>query len=141
MDDATTPTAPEQDSDLPPEASKLAACLAQGLSLPAAVTLLQLDPLQASSWVSSSEFARLLSSLSPDERTVRELFRAQAASSVEVIRELRDSAVDPKVRLAAAKDLLDRAGHTPIRKVATVTFTVPRERRDLVDATVLELED
>lgn len=69
-------------------------------------------------------------------RDLREMFAADAVKAYEVLKEimLKPDAMD-KDRIAAAKDLLDRAGYKPVDKSVTesttegtlnVTFNIPR---------------
>lgn len=73
------------------------------------------------------------------DRDLREIFVEDAVKAYEVLKEimLKPDAQD-KDRLAAAKDLLDRAGYKPVDKIAanvdgeqklSVTFNIPRPNK------------
>jgi phage terminase small subunit len=73
------------------------------------------------------------------DRDLREIFVEDAVKAYEVLKEimLKPDAMD-KDRLAAAKDLLDRAGYKPVEKIAanvdgeqklSVTFNIPRPNK------------
>lgn len=118
---------------------RLAVALASGERLVDATQRLNLDLTVAAGWVQQPWFLELVAQALPPEESIRQRFVSEASQSVRVLQELRDLSPDPKIRLAAAKDLLDRAGFTPIRKVATVNFSLRTERKELLDATASEL--
>ena len=62
---------------------------------------------------------------------------AEGPKSIRTIIKLRDSATDEKVRLAAARDLLDRFGHGAVNRVEhTHTVTLSEEQ---LDARIIQL--
>lgn len=125
--------------DAGPDTQRLAIALANGERLVDAAQRLNLDLTVAAQWVQQPWFLELVAQALPPEESIRQRFVSEASQSVRVLQELRDLSPDPKIRLAAAKDLLDRAGFTPIRKVATVNFSLRTERKELLDATASEL--
>jgi len=43
------------------------------------------------------------------------------------------------VQLSAARDILDRAGFTPIRRVASISYHLPRDKAGLIGETLKDL--
>jgi len=58
------------------------------------------------------------------------MLQEESLACVETIVELRDAA-DDRIRLAAAKDILDRAGYTPVKKIRQERFTGKLSEQDL----------
>lgn len=62
---------------------------------------------------------------------VKNIIDESTERAVEVLNEVMDSSdVPPVVRVAAAKDILDRGGHKPVEKVA-IAVVLPKPILDL----------
>lgn len=108
--------------------------LLSGVSVPEAANQLGLHPNTIRRWLQNPEFrAQLEDSRQAAIEAVNELVQArlrdEAPRSLETITTLRDGARRESVRLAAAQDLLDRAGfRAPTRHVhAVANFVVTPE--------------
>lgn len=92
----------------------------------------------------SSQGSRLLKSVEIQQflnkteqslnKDLRMMFTEDAVEAYEVLKEImHDVGAPPKDRLAAARDLLDRAGYKPVEKVvADVNLSFEDQLRDLV---------
>ena len=120
-------------------ARALAAGVASGLKLADAAAAAKIDMLEAAEEAAKPGFIRLVQEFLPSDGAVRQAFMAEAARSLEVLRELRDDCTDPKVRLAAVKEFLTQAGFTPVRKVATISITVSADKAKLLRDTAAEM--
>lgn len=125
--------------ELPEKAQELAVMVASGLRFADAVAACKVDPLTAARWVQRPEFESLVSSHLPSDKQIRQAFMAEASRNVEALRELRDRCSDPKVQIMAVKELLAQAGFVPVRKVATISYSLPKERHKQAMETVAEL--
>jgi hypothetical protein len=73
-------------------------------------------------WRQEPEFQRELTHQQDQVRAqVSDILVNEAVDSVNTIVALRKNSAQDKIRLDAAKDLLDRAGFSPVNKVAQVT--------------------
>lgn len=119
----------------------LAALVARGVRLHDAAARMGLLPDQAAEIALAADFQERVRQFLPSDADIRQQFMGEASRSLEVLRELRDHSTDGKVRLAAVKDLLDRAGFTPVRRIQTMAYTIDPERHKLLQATAKETLD
>jgi hypothetical protein len=124
-----------------PKVSLLAHAVAHGEDPHAAVSRLQIPPDEAVDLLKSSDFQSLVQSYLPTPDEIRARFMQRAGSATKALEELVAGAEDESVRYRAAKDLLDRAGFTPVRRVATLSFKLPQTQRDHVESIIQELSD
>jgi len=123
-----------------PTAHSLAELLAHGIPLLEACQQMGIEPAQAQPYVIQKDFAKLLQQYAPPEKEIRAKFDAMAAPALQTLQTLMTSdQTAAKTRASIAKDLLDRAGYAPVKKVAVVSFQVPQEKRGLMADTAAEV--
>ncbi len=122
----------------------LAALVATGESVAAGVAALGLSPDAAIAILKEPGFADLVrAARGSDEAAraeIRSRFVAQASRASSVVAELMDEVDRPEVRLAAAKDILDRAGLTPVKRIESVRFVFDPVKQRQIRETILEAE-
>jgi hypothetical protein len=124
---------------LPAWANELAERIACGEDLDSVISSLAIPRTKALELVAGGEFIALLDSKIPSITFVKTELEREARASIKKIARLRDSAVSEKVQLAAAKDLADRAGLTPVRKVLQVSYTIQNPKAALAKKTIQEV--
>lgn len=117
----------------------LAHAVARGESPYAAVARLGIAPEAATEWLQDPEFHQLVEQHLPSHDEIRQRFMAHAGKAAAAMESLVTAAEDEGVKYRAAKDILDRAGFTPVRRVATVSFSVPSSRIEHTQDTLREL--
>lgn len=123
----------------PKEAELLAQMLSRGLRLLEACQHLQIEPAQAQTWLIRPDFDSLLQKHVPEEKEIRDKFDRLAAPAVATLKRLmEDENTKPSTRAAIAKDLLDRAGYSPIKKIAVVSFKADQTKADMLRSTARE---
>lgn len=117
----------------------LAHAVARGEDPHAAVARLKIAPETAMEWLNSPDFHAAVERHLPSQDEIRQKFMAQAGKASAAIAHLASAAEDEGVRYRAAKDLLDRAGFTPVRRVATVSYSIPQDKAAHTQDTLNEL--
>lgn len=78
--------------------------------------------------IASPEFEGVLVKALPRDQDIRDRFMELAAPSVGVLQELlQDQETSSDLKFKVAKDLLDRAGFTPARKVMVLSHKLSKE--------------
>ena len=124
----------------PDPKARLAALVAHGTPLMQAAEAAGVPADTAALWAQSADFEALVAQSLPSDASVRQMFLSEAARNVQALRDFRDDpGVDAKVRLRAVQDMLDRAGYTPVRRVAVATFRLDPAKKEFLDRVVDEL--
>jgi hypothetical protein len=122
-------------------ADRVASLVAAGFKMEVVLSKLGVEPEQIAGIVGAADFRDRVRAHRPppvSHQEVQRMFIEEAAPSVDTLRYERDNAPDSKDRRAAAKALIDYAGHTPIRRVATVHVHLSPMRKKLIEQTVAE---
>lgn len=117
----------------------LAKLLAHGASITDAIATSGLSPSEALRFMDAPEFQDEIESFIPSHDDIQQRFTVEAARNLEVIKELRDTAANDTLRFNAAKDLLDRGGFTPARRVTVIGYRLDQNRIETIDTTKEEL--
>ena len=117
----------------------LVTLLAQGSTLLDAKDLLKLDPETVSRIVSRPDFSDLIRSRIGSVEDVRTVFLANSMNAARVVVDVMKNSPDPKERSLAARDILDRAGVVPTKRIAVAVFNIDDEKRRVVAETLREL--
>jgi len=130
----------EETSSLSTGALLLASRLSQGWTLPDAGASAGVTVDEARTLLGQSAFvSRLRASLPPDEdiRTHFSRLAPQAISTLESTLNSLDAS--QRLKVQAARDLLDRAGYTPVRKVQVMSVRLNPRQHETVTTTATEL--
>ena len=114
--------------------------LASGRTFPEAVASSRIPLEEARSLLASPDFTSRLSSCLPSDFEIRTQFARlahPAALAVESI--LTSTTASERLKLQAARDLLDRAGFTPVRKVQVASVRLNARQHQTVSTTATEL--
>jgi hypothetical protein len=90
----------------------------------------------------ATEFARMRESLfQATKETITCNLQEEAPKSLKKIVSLRDESKNEKIQLEASRDLLDRAGYTPVQKsVGGMTVSLPPELTQFIQLLLKEEE-
>lgn len=92
---------------------------------------LELDT--AMQWVEHPDFEQLIKAYLPTETEIRDRFQSLTAPAIKTLSALmQDNETDAGTRASIAKDILDRAGYTPVKRVSVLTFKPSDAKQRLV---------
>lgn len=117
----------------PSNAHTLASALARGCTLAEAIQAHALVAAECQEWLAKPEFAALVDSYVPSPEEIRHHFEKLAAPALKTLSDIMaDQNARPGTRASIAKDLLDRAGFTAVKRVAVMTFSPSASRHQVV---------